>query len=132
MIFIFTGVISSVLLHFLIVENVIHAQRNPAYIFTICRFSHLAIGAYAAFMLFHQESYQKVLKLVRNKILQAVVISFTVLLSFNIIHLPAFVDDYFLDTIPAILFGYIILSAVTGNFIFNLEISWLKLLGKYS
>ncbi len=130
--FIFTGILCGVVLHFLEVHGYINPLRNPLYIFTICRFSHLAIGAYAAYMLFHKERYPMLMRFVRNKILQACVILFTLLLSFNLLHLPAFVNDYFLDTVPALLFACIILSAVSGNFIVNLEGKWLKLFGKYS
>ncbi|HEV8084404.1 MAG TPA: acyltransferase [Chitinophagaceae bacterium] len=132
LLFILAGIFSGIILHLLSVKGIIHTTRNPVYIFAVCRFSHLAIGAYAAFLLFNQHSYQKIITITKNKILQGCIILITLLLSFNIIHLPVFIDEYFLDTFPAFLFAFIILSAVSGNFIFNLEGKWLKLFGKYS
>lgn len=132
MIFIFAGVACGVLLHLLVVNNIMTAPRNPVYIFTLCRFSTLAIGAYCAYILFYKGSYRWLIKLVSNKVVQAIVISVALLLSFNIINLPSFFTDYLLDVAPALIFGFIVLSAVSGNCIFNLEKKWLKLFGKYS
>ncbi|MDQ6845495.1 MAG: acyltransferase [Bacteroidota bacterium] len=132
LIFILIGIVTGASLHLLSVEGILHTNRNPVYIFTVCRFSHLGIGAYAAFVLFHKERFHKIIALTKNKIFQAIVILFVLLLSFRIVELPGFIDGYFLDVIPALFFGLIILSAVSGNFLCNLENRWLKLFGKYS
>ena len=59
-----------------------------------------------------------------------------ILLEFTIVNFGIFFDFGFhtllFEVIATIGFGFIILSAVSGNFIFNLEGKWLKLFGKYS
>jgi len=131
-IFIGIGVFSCVLMHSLAEKGIIHGQMNPVYIFPLCRFGHFGIGAYAAYLLFDVKQYSKISRYIRNKFLQAGVIVLALLISFQFIRFPSFVDSYLLDMIPALLFACIILSSVSGNFVFNLEGWLIRQMGTFS
>ena len=131
-VFIATGLVSSVVMHLLAEHGYIHGHMNPVYIFPLCKFGHFGIGATGAYLLFHKDEYPRFFAFVRNKLAQAVVILLALLVVFQIIRLPKFFNDYFLDMVPALLFGYIVVAAVSENFIFNFEYALLRKMGIYT
>jgi peptidoglycan/LPS O-acetylase OafA/YrhL len=130
--FIAIGIVSTGIMHLLVVSGHINGQMNPIYIFPLCRFGHFGIGALGAYLLSNKEKFPRFYLLTRNRWIQAAVILLAFMVSFQIILMPAFVDAYFLDMVPALLFGYIILAAVSGNFLVNMEVPLLKRMGTYS
>jgi peptidoglycan/LPS O-acetylase OafA/YrhL len=105
---------------------------NPLAFFTTCWFDAFGFGILAAYLHFHQNIYNRIRPVVENKLLQACVIVFALLYVTNIIPKPEIISNYFFPTVPAILFSFIVLSASTGNFVFNLEYPLLKRIGRYS
>ncbi len=105
---------------------------NPLYFFTLCRLDNFGIGALAAYIYFNKTLYAKVERFVTNRIIQLIVILFTLAFVLNMIPEPWFVKTFLFATFPAVLFAFIILAASTGKFVFNLETRLLRALGKYS
>ncbi len=130
--FIAIGILSTIVMHLLVVSGYVHGQMNPVYIFPLCRFGHFGIGALGAYFLFHKERFPMLIALTENKVLQVVVVLLALLISFQIIRTPYLLDAYFLDMVPALLFGFIILAAVSGKFLINMEKGLLKRMGAYS
>jgi peptidoglycan/LPS O-acetylase OafA/YrhL len=131
-VFIGIGIFSSIVMHLLTENGFIHGHMNPVYIFPLCRFGHFGLGALAAYLLFDEKQYRKIAPFVKNKGIQAMMILLVLLICLRFIVFPHFVDDYFLDMVPAILYAYIILASVSGNFLFNLETRLIKRMGTYS
>ncbi len=130
--FIATGIVSSVVMHLLAEHKIIHGHMNPVYIFPLCRFGHFGIGAMGAYLLFRNDLHPRVSRYTQNKVLQAIVILLALAVCFQFIVMPPFVNNYLLDMVPAILYAFIIMAAVSGNFLFNLETKLLKRCGTYS
>lgn len=128
------GIGSRFLLDYLDSHHIISFSKslNPLGFYTTCWFDAFGLGILAAWLHFHKEIYGKIKQVVENRTLQAAVVAFTLLYVTNIIPRPAFISHYFFSTIPAILFAYIILSASTGNFVFNLEYPLMRRIGRYS
>ncbi|MGN6511784.1 MAG: acyltransferase family protein [Chitinophaga sp.] len=89
-------------------------------------------GMFAAYILFHKDTYEKLLRMLMNKWLQAVMLTITFLFVFSVVRIDMFSEYYFDHFIHAILFGYMMLMAVSPNSILNLEQPLFKTLGKVS
>ncbi len=89
-------------------------------------------GMFAAYILFHQETYKKLLGILMHKGIQVVMLALTFLFVFSVIRIPALSDNYYDHFIHAALFGYLMLMAVSPNSILRLEQPLFKTLGKVS
>ncbi|MBO9154220.1 acyltransferase family protein [Chitinophaga sp. GCM10012297] len=89
-------------------------------------------GMFAAYLLFHKESYKKLFSILMNKVVQLVVLVITFLFVFSVIKIEALSNTYFDHFIHAVLFGYMMLMAVAPNSILHLEQPLFKTLGKVS
>lgn len=89
-------------------------------------------GMFAAYILFHKETYGKLLRVLMNRWLQAAMLAITFLFVFSVVRIEMFSEYYFDHFIHAILFGYMMLMAVSPNSILHLEQPLFKTLGKVS
>lgn len=128
------GILTKIALHYLLANGIIHMNQhtNPVYIFTTSWFDAFGFGVLAAYILYNQEIYEKVKHLVEHKLLQGVVVLFTLLYILDIIPRPQFLTNTLFSTIISVPFAFLILAAASGKFLFNLETPFLKRLGKYS
>lgn len=131
--FIVIGIGSKFFMRWLdLVKHVDFNNNNPLYLFTLCRIDNFGIGALAAYLYFRKDLYVKVKPFTENKWIQMGAALFVTLYMIKVLPMPAFEQEYFFSTTPAIFFAYLILAASTGHFFINLEKPILKSLGKYS
>lgn len=128
------GILSKIVLHFLLTNGIIHMNQhtNPVYIFTTSWFDAFGFGILAAYLLYNKKLYSKAKYFIENRAIQGFVVLFTVLYIFDIIPRPQFITDTLFSTIICVPFAYLILAAASGKFVFNLETSFFKRMGKYS
>lgn len=127
------GLASDFVLHYLETTRHLHFNGfNPLYFFTLCRFDNFGLGALAAWIYFNKPLYNKIRGVVENKVVQTLVVLFTLLFITHIIPQPAWVNTWFFSDAPSILFAFLVLAASTGHFVVNLERPLFRRLGKYS
>ncbi|WP_346320653.1 acyltransferase [Chitinophaga sp. YIM B06452] len=102
------------------------------YLLLFDKFELFGTGMFAAYILFHKETYGKLLEVLMNKRIQVAMLLLTFLFVFSVIRIPVLSDNYYDHFIHAVLFGYLMLMAVAPNSILRLEQPLFKTLGKVS
>jgi peptidoglycan/LPS O-acetylase OafA/YrhL len=102
------------------------------YVLLFDKLELFGMGMFAAHLLFHKEEYSKFFTTAFKQPLQWAMLVLTILVVFSVLQVPVLSKYYYDHFIHAVLFGYLMLMAVSPNSILHLEKPLLRTLGKIS
>lgn len=102
------------------------------YVLLFDKLELFGMGMFAAYLLFHKDQYSRLFAVLFKQPLQWIMLIITLLVIFSVLQIPVLSKYYYDHFIHAILFGYLMLMAVSPDSILHLEKPLLKTLGKIS
>lgn len=105
---------------------------NINYLLLFDKLELFGMGMFAAYLLFNKERFNRFLSMLMNKWVQCIMLVLTILVVFSVARIPLLSEYYYDHFIHAILFGYLMLMAVSPRSILHLEHPLMKTLGKVS